>query len=123
MTDIPLTQCRFDALVSYCYNRGPGGLKQLASVCATVEEYSNGIVKYWGTATRYKKALIKRRKEEKALFDLDATPKKSVHEVALEVLDAKWGAGQDRKNRLTAAGYSYPDVQAEVNRLVNLRDQ
>lgn len=31
----------------------------------------------------------------------------------------KWGNGQDRKNRLTAAGYNYDAVQAEVNRLAS----
>lgn len=66
---IPLTQSRFDALVSYCYNRGLGGLKELVSHSKTIEDYSKNIVKYWGSATRYKDALIKRRKAEKELFD------------------------------------------------------
>jgi GH24 family phage-related lysozyme (muramidase) len=70
VTDITLTQCRLDALVSYCYNRGPGKLKdELAANCHTVQEYSAGIVKYWGSAVRYKDALLKRRREEQALFD------------------------------------------------------
>lgn len=43
--------------------------------------------------------------------------KKSVTEVAKEVLAGDWGNGDDRKNRLTAAGYDYATVQAEVNRL------
>lgn len=66
---IPLTQSQFDALVSYTYNRGLGGLKQLVSNSKTINDYSENIVKYWGSATRYKDALIKRRKAEKALFD------------------------------------------------------
>ena len=70
VTDITLTQCRLDALVSYCYNRGPGKLKdELAANCHTVQEYSAGIVKYWGSAVRYKDALLKRRREEQALFN------------------------------------------------------
>lgn len=44
--------------------------------------------------------------------------KKSVDEIAREVLAGKWGNGQDRKNRLTAAGYDYNTVQARVNTLV-----
>lgn len=44
--------------------------------------------------------------------------KKSVDEIAREVLAGKWGNGQDRKNRLTAAGYDYNAVQAKVNALV-----
>jgi len=45
-------------------------------------------------------------------------PSKSVTDVAREVLRGDWGNGQDRKNRLTAAGYDYNAVQAEVNRLI-----
>ena len=42
---------------------------------------------------------------------------KSVHEIALEVLNDKWGIGKERKIRLEAAGYSYKAVQDEVNRI------
>lgn len=42
---------------------------------------------------------------------------KTVDELAREVLDGKWGNGADRKNRLTAAGYNYADVQKRVNEL------
>ena len=69
VTDIVLTQHRLDALVSYTYNRGPGKLSaELAANCHTVQEYADGIVKYWGSAQRYKDALIRRRKEERDLF-------------------------------------------------------
>lgn len=43
--------------------------------------------------------------------------KKTVSELAQEVLDGKWGNGQERKEKLTAAGYDYSAVQAEVNKL------
>lgn len=46
------------------------------------------------------------------------TPKKSVDEIAREVIDGKWGNGADRKNRLTAAGYDYAAVQSRVNKLL-----
>lgn len=42
--------------------------------------------------------------------------KKSVSEIAKEVIAGKWGVGDDRKARLKAAGYNYDSVQAEVNR-------
>lgn len=45
-----------------------------------------------------------------------APAKKSVDEIADEVLAGKWGNGQDRKNRLEAAGYNYDEVQAAVNK-------
>ncbi|MCH3997938.1 MAG: LysM peptidoglycan-binding domain-containing protein [Lachnospiraceae bacterium] len=45
------------------------------------------------------------------------TPTKNVTDLANEVLAGTWGNGDDRKQRLTAAGYDYAAVQAEVNRL------
>lgn len=36
---------------------------------------------------------------------------KSLEEVAGEVLDGFWGNGEERRNRLTAAGYDYAEVQ------------
>lgn len=47
-----------------------------------------------------------------------ATGKKSISEIAQEVVDGKWGDGEARKKRLEAAGYSYAKVQAAVNRLL-----
>ncbi len=43
---------------------------------------------------------------------------KSVTEVAKEVIAGKWGNGQDRKKKLTAAGYNYAAVQKKVNELL-----
>ena len=44
--------------------------------------------------------------------------KKSVTELAKEVVAGKWGNGADRKTRLTQAGYDYNAVQAKVNELM-----
>lgn len=44
--------------------------------------------------------------------------KKNINTIAKEVLAGKWGNGQDRKSRLTKAGYDYAKVQAAVNKLV-----
>lgn len=44
--------------------------------------------------------------------------KKSVTELAKEVIAGKWGNGADRKTRLTQAGYDYNAVQAKVNELM-----
>lgn len=43
--------------------------------------------------------------------------KKSVTEIAREVLDGKWGNGEKRKKKLEKAGYDYKKVQAKVNEL------
>lgn len=46
-----------------------------------------------------------------------ATPaKKSVDQIANEVIAGKWGNGNTRKQKLTAAGYNYAQVQAAVNK-------
>ena len=46
------------------------------------------------------------------------TAKKSVAKVAKEVINGEWGNGQDRKDRLEAAGYNYTEVQNAVNKLL-----
>jgi hypothetical protein len=43
----------------------------------------------------------------------------SVAEVARQVIAGKWGNGNDRINRLKAAGYNYDAVRAEVNRILS----
>ncbi len=48
-----------------------------------------------------------------------ATPSKTVDEIAQEVIAGKWGNGSDRKERLTAAGYDYSQIQARVNELLS----
>ncbi len=44
--------------------------------------------------------------------------RKTVDELAREVINGLWGNGQERADRLEAAGYSYNDVQARVNELL-----
>lgn len=44
--------------------------------------------------------------------------KKSVDEIAQEVIRGLWGSGQERKERLTAAGYNYSTVQKRVNEML-----
>lgn len=43
---------------------------------------------------------------------------KSVKDVALEVIQGKWGVNDDRIVRLTNAGYNASEVQREVNRIL-----
>lgn len=46
------------------------------------------------------------------------TVKKTVEQLAQEVLAGKWGNGEARKTALKKAGYDYTKVQAAVNKLV-----
>ena len=49
---------------------------------------------------------------------IEAPVRKSVDELAREVIRGDWGNGQDRKDRLTAAGYNYSEVQGRVNEIL-----
>lgn len=44
---------------------------------------------------------------------------KSVKEIAQEVIDGRWGNGEERKQKLTKAGYNYAEVQTWVNCILN----
>lgn len=44
--------------------------------------------------------------------------KKSIRDIAEEVIDGKWGTGASRKKKLAAAGYDYKEIQALVNELL-----
>ena len=50
--------------------------------------------------------------------DVTETKTLNVTDIAKEVISGKWGNGQERKERLTKAGYDYSTVQKEVNRLL-----
>lgn len=50
-----------------------------------------------------------------------SAPKKTIDEIAKEVINGKWGNGEDRKNRLKKAGYDYDAVQKKVNSLVSTK--
>ena len=55
----------------------------------------------------------------KQFANANTAEKKSVSEIAKEVIANTWGTGSERKSRLESAGYDYSAVQAEVNRLLN----
>ena len=48
----------------------------------------------------------------------ETEPKKSVDEIAKEVLDGKWGNGDERVKKLKEAGYDPDAVQKKVNELL-----
>ena len=43
---------------------------------------------------------------------------KTTGQIAQEVINGKWGSGDERRRRLAAAGYSYLEVQAAVNAIL-----
>lgn len=44
--------------------------------------------------------------------------KPSIEQIAHEVIDGIWSNGQDRKDKLTAAGFNYDEVQNKVNEIL-----
>ena len=60
------------------------------------------------------------KKAAKKTTSTATTAKKiTVEELAKEVIAGKWAAGDERKQKLTAAGYDYGKVQARVNELMS----
>ena len=70
------------------------------------------------TAAGYDYSAVQKRVNELCSNSANSTSKKSVDEIAREVICGAWGNGADRKNRLTAAGYDYSAVQSRVNALL-----
>ena len=51
-------------------------------------------------------------------FNTEVRPTKSSEDIAREVIDGIWSNGEDRRIKLTNAGYNYDEVQAIVNQLL-----
>lgn len=46
------------------------------------------------------------------------SPSKSIDDLAMEVIRGEWGNGEERRRRLTEAGYDYSAVQQRVNEIM-----
>ena len=102
-------------------------LRYQESASITVEEAARGVLagKY-GNGDQRKKTIsalgldyntVQKRVNE-LIRGQAASGKKSVDQLAREVLQGKWGNGSDRRKRLTATGYDYAAVQKRVNELL-----
>ena len=74
-------------------------------------KYGNGDTRKVVLGSRYDEVQNAINKES------STSSKKSVTEIAKEVIAGKWGNGTTRKNKLEAAGYNYNEVQKKVNEL------
>lgn len=63
-------------------------------------------------------AVILSTIKEEPIQELVTSEKKPVDQVAKEVIQGKWGSGNERKRRLEEAGYDPSEVQAKVNELL-----
>lgn len=87
----------------------PKWVAQWASKCTYKKPY-----KLW----QYTSSLMidgKRFDGNYLIEEVKPEPKKTNEEIAIEVINGKWGNGQDRVNRLTKAGYDAKAIQAIVN--------
>lgn len=58
-------------------------------------------------------------KNDMAKYTGEIIEKKSIDEIAQDVIDGKYGNYPERKTKLEAEGYNYQEVQNRVNELVN----
>ena len=83
-----------------------------------VRSKANSLIK---AANDAKEAAARAAKEaaEKAAAKVAARKAEKVEEIAKEVIQGKWGNGQERKDKLTEAGYDYHEIQTKVNELMH----
>lgn len=133
------TECDCSSLVRACIKEASGkdpGNFNTANEAEVLEKtglfelrktYVTGLTLYPGdvlvTKTKGHTAIVvSGATRNKVNITQSANPvSKPLKDVAMEVITGKWGVGQDRKDRLTHAGYIYADVQAEVNRLLGVK--
>ena len=67
--------------------------------------------------------LMELRIKENSLNQIMLQSQKTIPELVKEVIEGKWGKGEERKKRLTAAGYDYSAVQARVNHVYDIMEK
>lgn len=98
--------------------------KELANNFLWVAQYSNSEPSIPWNAWQYTSngliggiyGTVDVSKWNEAATKPEPTAKKTNEQIADEVIAGKWGNGDDRERRLTAAGYNYNEVQAIVNK-------
>lgn len=81
------------------------------------QETRNGIDynEFYGDATAWKKYAAGSSQKQTKADQKPTEVKKPLSTIVEEVKAGKWGNGEDRKQRLIKAGYSYDEVQRAVN--------
>lgn len=76
--------------------------------------------------TANNKKLLVQQGNNSWIYDIPYTStivKKTIDELADEVLDGKWGNNKDRENRLIAMGYDYQKIQNRVNYIIKTANE
>lgn len=84
------------------------------------KEYANFLkLDGYATSSTYVNTLVSIvNKYDLTKYDGQNVAFKIERDIALEVIDGKWGNGEERKKRLTQAGYDYEAIQSLVNKLL-----
>ena len=81
-------------------------------------EFGNGDARKIALGSRYSSVQAIVDQKLNGSYSAPAPAKKSVEEVAKEVIVGNWGNGTDRMRALEAAGYNYSEVQNKVNQIL-----
>ncbi len=84
--NLTLNQNQFDALVSFCYNAGPGTLKKLISG-RTTEEIAEHFADYCKSSGKILNGLLRRREKEKELFCKESEEKRMAVKIGSARID------------------------------------
>lgn len=103
---------KINALGCYGLNAGDGFLFQLSKL--GINEFMFII----SATHNYDADLHTMTLEVSQFANSDISFKKTDYEIALEVIDGKWGNGTIRKVNLLSAGYDYNTIQSIVNNLL-----
>lgn len=98
----------------YLYTRDSSTRNNTGWFC--YEDHMKGLIKQ--TWTCYVPKLNGKDRVKKTTTTTSST---NLDKIAQDVIAGKYGSGDERKKKLTAAGYKYEDVQKKVNELMNAK--
>ena len=116
----------YNAIQSIVNQKLSGNPAPSKPVLKSVDEIAKEVIAgKWGNgkerfdklaATGYDGTAVQNRVNEILGAKPRPSNRKSNEEIANEVIRGDWGNGADRKNRITAAGYNYNEIQSIVNK-------
>lgn len=77
---------------------------------------ANGVISNGGGVAKMKYPIVAYK--GRVLFGRPNYDKKSVHDIALECINGKYGVGETRKTNLKNMGYDPSEIQAEINAIL-----
>lgn len=81
-----------------------------------IEKIAKGILEAFGISASGASSSSKPSAGKPSSGSSTSSNKKTISQIAKEVINGEWGNGDTRKKKLEAAGYDYDAVQKEVNK-------